>query len=49
MGLTRGQTVLVWESIDMSLAAIIRTWWEDEKVTLPLKAFRGVRCLHQLL
>jgi hypothetical protein len=29
----------------MSLAGIIRTWWEDDKVTQSLKAFRGVRRL----
>jgi aminopeptidase 2 len=29
----------------MSLAGIIHTWWEDDKVTQLLKAFRGVRCL----
>lgn len=41
--------VLVWESIDSSLAGIIHTWWEDDKVTLPLKAFRRVRwSLHHL-
>lgn len=43
--LTCGPKVLVWDSIDMSLAGIIRTWWEHDKVTQPLKAFRGVRCL----
>jgi len=43
--LTRGPKVLVWDSIDTSLAGIIHTWWEDDKVTQPLRAFRGVRCL----
>ncbi len=37
--------VLVWDSIDTSLAGIIQTWWEDDKVTQSLEAFRGVRCL----
>jgi aminopeptidase 2 len=35
---------LVWGSIDSSLSGIIHTWWEDDKVTLPLKAFRGALC-----
>ncbi|KAI0280676.1 peptidase family M1-domain-containing protein [Russula aff. rugulosa BPL654] len=35
---------LVWDSIDMNLAGIIRTWWEDDKVTQSLKAFRGALC-----
>jgi aminopeptidase 2 len=26
------------------LAGIIQTWWEDDKVTQPLKAFRGALC-----
>jgi hypothetical protein len=43
--LTRGLKVLVWDSIDTSLAGIIHTWWEDDKVTQPLKTFRGVRRL----
>jgi len=43
--LNRGRKVLVWDSIDTSLAGITHTWWEDDKVTQPLKAFRGVRCL----
>lgn len=41
--LTRRRKVLVWDSIDGSLAGVIGTWWEDDKVTLQLKAFRRVR------
>ena len=49
MQLTHGRKVLVWDSIDTSLAGIVHTWWEDNKVTEPLKAFRRVRwSLHQL-
>jgi aminopeptidase 2 len=35
---------LVWDSLDTSLTGIIHTWWEDDKVTQPLKAFRGALC-----
>jgi len=35
---------LVWDSIDASLGGIIHTWWEDEKVTRRLKAFRRALC-----
>jgi len=35
---------LVWDSIDTSLSGIIYTWWEDDRVTQPLKAFRGALC-----
>ena len=49
MKLTHGRKVLVWDSIDTSLTGIVSTWWEDNKVTQPLKAFRRVRwSLHQL-
>lgn len=41
--LTRGRKVLVWDSIDASLAGIVYTWWEDDKVTRQLNAFRRVR------
>ena len=41
--LTRGRKVLVWDSIDASLVGMIHTWWEDDKVTQQLKAFRRVR------
>lgn len=43
--LTCDPKVLVWDSIDASLAGIVHTWWEDDKVTQALKAFRGVSCL----
>ncbi|KAI0253583.1 leucyl aminopeptidase [Lactifluus subvellereus] len=35
---------LVWDSIDANLAGIIRTWWEDDKVTQHLNAFRKAQC-----
>ncbi|KAI9456781.1 leucyl aminopeptidase [Russula earlei] len=35
---------LVWDSIDASLAGIILTWWEDDKVTELLKSFRRALC-----
>jgi aminopeptidase 2 len=41
--LTRGRKDLVWGSIDASLAGIVQTWWEDDKVTRQLNAFRRVR------
>jgi len=31
---------LVWDSIDANLAGIVHTWWEDDKVTRQLNAFR---------
>lgn len=42
--LTCGPKVLVWDSMDTSLAGIIHTWREDDKVAQALKAFRGMRC-----
>ena len=35
--------VLIWDDIDKNLTEIIHTWWEDDKVTQGLKAFRSVR------
>ncbi|KAH9981908.1 leucyl aminopeptidase [Russula compacta] len=35
---------LVWDSIDESLAGVIGTWWEDDKVTQQLMAFRRALC-----
>jgi len=35
---------LVWDSIDASLVGMIHTWWEDDKVTQQLKAFRRALC-----
>lgn len=34
---------MVWDSIDATLAGVIQTWWEDDKVTKQLDAFRRVR------
>ena len=44
--LTREREVLVWGSIDANLAGIIYTWWEDDKVTQYLNAFRRVRSFY---
>jgi aminopeptidase 2 len=41
--LTRKRKVLTWDSIDKNLTEIIHTWYEDDKVTQGLKAFRRVR------
>lgn len=41
--LTHGPKVLVWDSIDASLTEITQTWWEDDKITRQLNAFRRVR------
>jgi aminopeptidase 2 len=41
--LTPGWKVLVWDSIDANLAGIVHTWWEDDKLTRQLNAFRRVR------
>jgi len=35
---------LVWDSIDTNLAGIVHTWWEDDKVTQHLNAFRKAQC-----
>ncbi|KAI0294885.1 leucyl aminopeptidase [Multifurca ochricompacta] len=35
---------LVWDSIGANLAGITHTWWEDDKVTQRLKAFRRALC-----
>jgi aminopeptidase 2 len=45
--LTPGWKVLVWDSIDANLAGIAHTWWEDDKVTQQLNAFRRVRAFGQ--
>jgi aminopeptidase 2 len=41
--LTRGRKVLVWDSINACMAGIVHTWWEDDKITRQLNAFRRVR------
>lgn len=43
MTLTHGPKVLVWDSIDASLTEITQAWWEDDKITRQLNAFRRVR------
>ncbi|KAH9964734.1 peptidase family M1-domain-containing protein [Lactifluus volemus] len=35
---------LVWDSMDLNLAGIIHTWWEDDKVTQHLNSFRRALC-----
>ena len=38
----------MWDSMDLNLAGIIRTWWEDDKVTQHLNTFRRVRPFYYL-